>query len=207
MEKWLFFDVGFTLIDETRCYEEHVTQCTQQLALMGIHVTPEKYYGQMIQASKLGKKPIKTVWERYTELAKPEWSYTGERRYPDTIPTLEQLASRYHLGIIANQGTGLVERLVAHDIAHYFDLIISSAEIGMKKPSPDIFTYALQQAHVSAQECLYIGDRCDNDIIPAKKLGFTTIRVRQGLGQYQPEDVRFHSDYTVSQLSELLEIL
>jgi putative hydrolase of the HAD superfamily len=192
MEKWVFFDVGFTLIDETRCYEEHVTQCTQKLALMGIHVTPEEYYGQMIQASKL---------------AKPEWSYTGERRYPDTISTLEQLASRYHLGIIANQGTGLVERLVAHDIAHYFDLIISSAEIGMKKPSPDIFTYALQQAHVSAQECLYIGDRCDNDIIPAKKLGFTTIRVRQGLGQYQPENELFHSDYTVSQLSELLEIL
>lgn len=59
MEKWVFFDVGFTLIDETRCYEELVTQCTQQLTLMGIHVTLEKYYGQMIQAYKLGKNQLK----------------------------------------------------------------------------------------------------------------------------------------------------
>lgn len=90
---------------------------------------------------QIRKKTIKTVWERYTELAKPEGSYTGERRYPDTIPTLEQLAFRYHLGIIANQGTGLVERWVTNDIAHYFELIVSSAETGIKKPSPDIFTY------------------------------------------------------------------
>ncbi|EOT25723.1 hypothetical protein [Enterococcus saccharolyticus] len=64
MKNWLFFDVGFTLIDETRCYQDHVLQCTQQLALEGIHVIPEAYYQQMTDASKQGQKPIKTVWER-----------------------------------------------------------------------------------------------------------------------------------------------
>lgn len=119
---------------------------------------------------------------------------------------MEKLRENVHLGIIANQGKGLRERLESHSIADYFELIVSSAEVGMKKPSPDIFIHVLQRANVAAKSCVYIGDRCDNDIIPLKKLGFMTVRIMQGLGQYQPEHPIFHSDHTVQNLSELVEL-
>lgn len=41
---------------------------------------------------------------------------------------------------------------------------------------------------------------------PLKKLGFMTVRIMQGLGQYQPEHPIFHSDHTVQNLSELVEL-
>lgn len=49
------------------------------------------------------------------------------------------MGENVRLGIIANQGKGLRERLEAHGIADYFELNVSSAEVGMKKPSPNIF--------------------------------------------------------------------
>lgn len=59
MKNWLFFDVGFTLIDETQCYQDHVLQCTQQLALEGIYVTPEAYYQQMMMHQNKDKNRLK----------------------------------------------------------------------------------------------------------------------------------------------------
>ena len=53
-----------------------------------------------------------------------------------------------------------------------------------------------------------IGDRLDNDIIPAKQIGMKTIWIRQGLAIYQ--DIKLgikYSDYVVSSLKEIKEIL
>ena len=60
--------------------------------------------------------------------------------------------------------------------------MIASAEAGISKPDPRIFTLALERAECPAEEAVMIGDRLDNDIVPAKRLGMKTVWIRQGFG-------------------------
>lgn len=53
-----------------------------------------------------------------------------------------------------------------------------------------------------------VGDRVDNDIVPAKALGMKTIWIKQGFGKYwKISSEREQADHEVDNLSELLEIL
>jgi len=52
-----------------------------------------------------------------------------------------------------------------------------------------------------------IGDRLDNDIRPARLLGWKTIRIMQGFARFQsPRDSADEADFTVANLSELVPI-
>ncbi|AMC92835.1 hypothetical protein AOC36_02190 [Erysipelothrix larvae] len=206
-KKWIFFDVGYTLTNETKCYEDHVKQCVDRLSKKNIVVSETDYYNLMIDASKNGLKPIRSVWEQFSNKERPKWNAKSEVIYEDTYSTLEKLSKRYKLGIIANQIEGLENRLFEHGIYKFFKVIVSSHEAGVKKPNPQIFQKALQEANTTADNCIYIGDRPDNDIVPAKKLGFTTVRIMKGLGQYQPEHPCYSSDYTIKDLHEILCLL
>ena len=69
-------------------------------------------------------------------------------------------------------------------ILKYIDLIIASAEEGISKPDSRIFELALERAKCNPSEAVMVGDRIDNDIIPAKKIGMHTIWMKQGFGVY-----------------------
>ena len=97
---------------------------------------------------------------------------------------LKDLSQKYALGIIANQNAGLEERLRERGILPYFRVIMSSCEAGVAKPESEIFERALARAKCLSDEACMIGDRLDNDIMPAQKLGMQTVWVRQGIGGY-----------------------
>ena len=111
------------------------------------------------------------------------------------------------MGIIANQSHGTAKRLEKWGIQKYIDVVAASAELGVAKPDKAIFEKALEMAKCVAQEAIMIGDRLDNDISPAKKLGMQTIWVRQGFAIYQDLQLaECQPDYIVDNLSELKEI-
>ena len=86
--------------------------------------------------------------------------------------------------------------------------MIASAEEGIAKPDEKIFKIALERAACKSGNAIMIGDRIDNDIIPAKNLGFHTIWIKQGFGQYwniTKEDET--PDCIVQNLTELCDIL
>ena len=121
---------------------------------------------------------------------------------------LEKLAQKYKLGIIANQTAGTQNRLDKWGIGKYFDVVVASAEAGYAKPDLQIFELALEQSGCMAKNAAMIGDRLDNDIVPAKKLGMKTIWARQEFAKHQKiNDKSAQPDYTVDNLNELLEIL
>ncbi|WP_447459452.1 HAD family hydrolase [Streptococcus ovis] len=127
--------------------------------------------------------------------------------FPEVATVLEKLAQSYHLGIIANQGEQLKERLENFGVLPYFEVIVGSADVGLRKPDVAIFDYALTQAGVLPEEAIYVGDRIDNDMVPAKKLGMTTIWIQQGLGKYNQESLEFPCDDRIEKVSDLLKIL
>ena len=87
-------------------------------------------------------------------------------------------------------------------------MIAASAEIGYAKPNKKIFERAFETAGCCAEKSVMVGDRLDNDIIPAKALGMKTVWIKNGLAKYQGEEFgEGIVDYQINKLSELLCIL
>jgi HAD superfamily hydrolase (TIGR01549 family) len=121
------------------------------------------------------------------------------------MPVLEDLRRDYRLGIIANQHPPVIEGIEGYGIAPLFDVIVIDEIVGVSKPDPAIFEYALGQAGISAHEAIMIGDRPDNDTRPAKALGMGTVRFQRGVHyvHFNPDDPAMRADETVSDVSEL----
>ena len=182
--KWLFFDLGGTLIDETE-QEKIFTEAVSE----ALHISQENIYNKLIEMSIAYKDPAKEALKVLTgsdELlgqlrAAGKWYPPElERLFPGVGEALKALSGRYKLGIIANQKSGMEQRLKEHGIYGFFSVFAGSGDVGLSKPDPAIFQYALYKAGCTARRAVMIGDRLDNDIYPAKKLGMTTVWVKQG---------------------------
>ena len=199
--KWLFFDIGSTLVDETKVYDD----IFQKIAVAG-GVSVEEVKTRAIGFYKQNKRGHREVI-RLLGVDYPEWSPLYEELYPDTMECLRTLKKKYKLGIIANQIPGAEKRLEGMGIRRYFDVIVSSAEEGVAKPDSRIFNIALTRAGCTPEQAVMIGDRIDNDIVPAKQMGMKTVWIKQGVGRYW--NIQGDSEtpgYEVNNLSELLSI-
>ncbi len=199
MKEWIFFDVGSTLVDETEAYDHRAREM-----IIGTDVTFEEFDRKRIEFARQGFDGNSEAIA-YFGLKKTPWHSEDEVPYPNTDETLQYLKSEgYMLGIIANQSLGTAERLEKWGLKKYFDVIVSSAEVGMSKPSKEIFEKAFELADCRAEDSIMVGDRLDNDITPAKALGMTTVWIRNGLSIYQhPENFGKDADYIIDSLSDI----
>ena len=200
--KWLFFDVGSTLVDEHLAYEHRMREMADlaNTTYSSVYETAMTFYKQ----NKKGD--LETAKLLGVEL--PKWHKEDEILYSDAAKCLEILSSRYKIGIIANQSLGTKARLEQHGILQYIDLVIASAEEGVAKPDKRIFEIALNRSNCKLDEAVMIGDRIDNDIVPAKRMGMHTIWIKQGYGQYwNITDDAEKADCTVHSLMEICNIL
>jgi len=202
--KWIFFDLGSTLVDETRVYEKRIAHLTEQG-----HVDREEFIKAVCRCAETSATPIGTAAELFGigELL-PPWDNSLERLYPNVPEVLQYLLQKYKLGVIANQTPGTEDRLRQWEIAQYFTVIAASAEEGCAKPDPKLFQIALERAECQPHEAIMIGDRLDNDMEPAKRLGMRTIRIRQSLSSYQKDGSGNRKpDVTIDNLKELKRLL
>ena len=200
--QWLFFDVGSTLVNENKAYEARI-----KTAITGKDISYQEFYDKMLSYFRKNKKGDLEALSFYG-LDRPAWRTDLETLYPQTKEILEQLGPEYKLGIIANQLPGLEERLKDFGILDYFSAIFSSAEFGLAKPDPAIFRLALQKTNCLPQQAIMIGDRLDNDIVPAKRIGMKTIWIKQGFSSLaQVKNLEERADWIVEKLTDLLPIL
>lgn len=197
--KWLFFDIGSTIVDETLCYDKRYEELVQDT-----DISKAAFAEKVIELAKQNKDACRAAADFYG-LQVPKWHKELEKLYPDAQSVLGELSKKYKLGIIANQSLGSQERLNAWGIGQYFDLVVASAEEGVSKPDLEIFYIALKKADCRAEDAVMIGDRLDNDIIPAKRLGMNTVWIKQGFAVYQtPKKENEIPDFEVNSLTELL---
>lgn len=201
--RWIFFDIGSTLVDEEEAYRHRVRDM-----IRGTPVTVEQYYEKRIQFAKEGYNGDQKAIE-FFGLTKTPWHSEDETPFPDAAPTLEALKHRgFRLGVIANQEPGAKARLDAWGLGRFFSVIASSAELGVAKPNREIFLRALELAGCEPEHAVMVGDRLDNDIRPAKELGMMTIRVRKGFAVYmQPSCEAEISDHTADCLADIPGLL
>lgn len=200
--KWLFFDVGSTIMNEQLAYEHRMRDMANSA-----NISFEKVYEMAMAYYKLNKKGDLEV-ARELGVALPKWYKEDEFLYDDAMQCFEILSKKYKIGIIANQSLGTEERLGNHGVLKYINLIVASAEEGVAKPDRRIFEIALERSNCEPVNSIMIGDRIDNDIIPAKRMGMNTIWIKQGFGQYWniKEEIE-KPDFVVNNLTELCHLL
>ncbi len=200
--KWIFFDIGSTLIDESECYKLRYRE-----AVAGTAITPEDFEKKVIEFSKQNLKGDHEA-VKYYGIELPPWHKDAEKPYADTESVLKQLTVKgYRLGVIANQIPGTRDRLSSWGLLKYFDIVLSSAEEGISKPNIEIFNRALTIAKCLPENAVMIGDRLDNDIVPAKKAGMKTVWIKQGLGGLASVIHKNEQpDYEIYNLQELLTL-
>ncbi len=108
----------------------------------------------------------------------------GWQCFKDTIPVLSRLADQgMKLGIITN-GDGLTQRgkIRAVGLEPWFSLVVISGEFGRAKPDPSIFRHLLAEAKCAPEAALFVGDRLDKDVMPARALGMQAIHLDRARG-------------------------
>lgn len=123
--------------------------------------------------------------------------------FPFTIDVLDYLKEKYQLHIITN-GFEEVQhiKLKESNIAHYFNNVILSEKVGVKKPHPYIFKKAMQLAKSKPENSIMIGDDWYADIYGAKRVGMDSV-------YFNPNDLKHNNevDKEISCLKELMDIL
>jgi FMN phosphatase YigB (HAD superfamily) len=86
---------------------------------------------------------------------------------------LHSLRDWHRLALVSNFDYTPTARLILEreGIEHLFDLVVVSADVGWRKPSPMIFDAALGGLGIAAGRALFVGDRADIDVAGAQRVG------------------------------------
>lgn len=188
MVKWVFLDVGNVLFNDDpqgfwifRRFHEALAAIRPGYSFADMLAEREARVASgspmiLLDLARdlLGKDQVAELFQRIGRELIPRYD---EVHLPveDLIPTLTELRRDYSLGIIANQPTECRASLERRGLLPFFDVIAISDELSLQKPQLEIFRWALEQAGAAASQCVMVGDRRDNDILPAARIGMRTV--------------------------------
>jgi len=177
--RWVILDVGETLIDETRVWSTWADHLgIPRLTFMAVLGAEIARGGQYLDV--FGRFGIAN-WREWA--ASVEGEYGGFKPidlYPDALRSMDALRGRgYRLAVIANQPAQRSAELRALGVEA--EVIAMSAEMEISKPAPEFFARALELVgSPPSGEVAYVGDRVDNDVMPAIEAGMRAVWIRRG---------------------------
>ena len=104
------------------------------------------------------------------------------------------------------------EKILRLGLEELIDLVVISDEIGIRKPNPKLFDYCLKKFQLRGEETIYVGDRIEKDIIPAKLNNMHSILILRG-GKYDPYKMGIKipketsPDYEIKSLDEIFQVI
>ncbi len=120
---------------------------------------------------------------------------------------LAALRGRYRMGVVSNFYGNLDRILADARLDRFFDAIADSSRLGIFKPEPGIFEFALKKmraaGQTTAERTAIIGDSLSKDCAPAKKLGLRTVWLRTDLNRTPPEGADALADITIGSIDEV----
>ena len=232
--KVIFFDLGETLVTQNIEDNMVTTNALHEIGpLLPKRVSPGKFFelyrdgykiNETIRSRHLVEIPIH-VWMRQLlerviqdtpsdQLVDKAIKIIVKARaangvaFDDAAPTLKKLSGRdVKLGIISNVSSHEVAMGILNHVGltRYFDEFVTSASVGIRKPDPGIFRYALLQFKARPEEAVIVGDSEDHDIDGGYISGLRTVLVdRRQRVEKSLADYRFNS---LSEASRELESL
>ena len=161
----IVFDVGETLVDETRAWERVADSCgVPRFTLMAL-------VGAAIQRGESHSRAFELLG-----VSKPFGTFTSGDLYPDALPCLRRLRG---LGLLVG-AVGNMPEANEDIVRDHLDFVGSSERWGVQKPAPEFFDRVALEAARSPTDIAYVGDRVDNDVLPAKRAGMVAVHIRRG---------------------------
>lgn len=204
----VFFDVGETLIDETRHWGLWADY-------MGVpRLTFFAVLGSLIEKGHHHREVFKifdpdfdySAAEQARKQAGETYEFLPSDFYPDAIPCLHALRQAgIRIGIAGNQPEACESALLKAGIEA--DIIASSAKWGVEKPSLEFFERVVGAVGLPARSIAYVGDRYDNDIEPAHRAGLIPIFIKRGPWAFLKYPKVELAQAQVSALSEIPDLL
>ncbi|MEU1404554.1 HAD family hydrolase [Streptomyces sp. NPDC005728] len=182
MIRAVVFDVGECLVDETREYGTWadwlgVPRHTFH-AMFGAVIAQGRDYREVFQQFRPGFD-LYAEREKRADAGQAE-TFGEEDLYTDVRPAFAELrADGLWLGIAGNQ-TVRAGRILRELFSDGVDLIGTSDDWGASKPDLEFFKRVAEAVPFDVGEILYVGDRCDNDVRPARLAGMQTALVHRG---------------------------
>ena len=116
----------------------------------------------------------------------------------------------YRLGIISNLiGTREIpEWLEQENFAPYFEAVVLSSVVGIRKPDPEIYLEAARRICVEPGKCAYVGDNLKRDVTGARSAGFGRVVIMIAAEQLARAEITSESrpDNIIHGIGELLDI-
>ncbi len=216
--EWVFLDVGGILFSD----DSYFTSLYEAIASAAPETT-RAMYDERFDALRAGQSepftealvaafvPNRAKHGEVRAEADARWKargYRAEELYPEVPAVLATLARDYRLACITNHFSWVRDRAREAGFADHVSIWAISAEIGVEKPSSEIFEHALRGAGTDASRVVMVGDRLDRDIMPAKRLGMRTMWVLRNEAPDEPTAEQLAvPDATARTLDEVPAIL
>ncbi len=221
--KFIFFDIGDVIFDENAQHQWLFHQLLLTLRAHGKDVLWDDFNATRRRLTALGPNPeaaikgslafycangseTEVLWHEardlYQQMRKPR---PFGQLLDGITPALMDLKQDFALGIIANQHPEVSGAIAGYGIEGLFDVIVISEIVHLFKPDPAIFQYGITEAKIAPEQAIFVGDRPDNDVGPAKAAGMKTVRFKRGIQYtlYNPTDPALTADETVETVTEL----
>lgn len=197
-ESVVFFDVDDTLLNTSAFAETARKSAIELMVDNGLPLDKDEAYGMLKsiirEKGSNYNKHFNVLTERVFGQEDPMLVALGMityhnvkvallRPFAKTIDTLIYLKSQgYRLGVISN---GLTikqwEKLIRLNVYPFFDVVITSEEVGHKKPSKQIFDVALRRMKGNPEKSVMIGNKFKEDALGAVNAGLSAILVNSNI--------------------------
>ena len=195
----IFFDLDHTLwdfeVNSAKAFDHifYVNKIDVDLiSFLSLYTPINKKYWKLYREEKVTKKVLRYNRLKETfdglnhKISDDQINYLA-KVYIDNLPNynnlfegaieiLDYLLVKYKLHIITNGFEEVqVEKLKKSEILHFFDKVITSESVGVKKPNPLIFNHAMELTKTTPEQSMMIGDNYEADILGAQQIGMRTI--------------------------------
>lgn len=202
--RWVCLDGGETLLDETRIWSDWAD-------VLGVpRLTFMAAFGAAIERGGEYRDTFQILgqadWRDFLPAVRTRYgTFRAEDLYPDALPALADLrALGYRVAIAANQPAYRAAELRA--LGFDVEAMLMSEEIGVDKPDPAFFLETLKKlGRPDPGEVAYVGDRIDNDVLPATAAGMRAVWLRRGPNGVIPLGIPPQAALVVDSLAELVE--
>jgi FMN phosphatase YigB (HAD superfamily) len=206
----VFFDLGYTLWNEDRAWSLWAktlgVSASEFFAVLGSVIERREHHHRAFEILQPGFDLARAPAQRRG--ADMTGTFCTEELYSDVMPCLQELDSAgYRMGVAGNYLADFAVTLREMNLP--FEYIGSSEEWGVEKPSPAFFARIVQVSSVTPREIVYVGDRVDNDVLPAKAAGMVSVFLRRGpwgfIHAVRPQAAQ--ADFRIDSLAELRKVL
>ena len=220
MLKAVLIDIGGVILNEDELYRAYFKFVKVQLRKSGIGFTDiefekavnecilnfEPYFSKALVCHFIdaGQKKCDDIIRAANNYVKDWASKHDQELNPGIEGVIRKLKQKYVLALAGNQPSGVKKLLRHYRLLDYFTSTDVSGDIGKAKPDPEFFMHILNKLEVMPGEAMMVGDRLDNDIIPAKKLGMKTVLLKVGTySVLEPRNPGEIADAVVRTISDL----